>query len=184
MSKSNTINQIPILLLFLITCVILGSCTEFKADKIQTDSFDAKYPKTQETPSTEQNNIISKDYLIAEKSLKKAVLEKDKKTLKVGLRSSFLTIRQKIVEAIIELNDKTFVADLIESLQANQIILDGGTETQIEQSELDRTIIRGLESLTKIDFKVSKELSIENIAEIIKRSQDWLEIYQKGTQKH
>jgi HEAT repeat protein len=92
--------------------------------------------------------ILSKEYAIAEKALVRAVLEKDKETLKLGLKSQFFPIKQKTVEAITEIEDKTFVPDLINAFQENQSIFSGGTETKIMQDSLNKAIAFALEKLT------------------------------------
>lgn len=168
--------------LFVILAITIGitliSCNKLEQTKVQTkDSFENKKPLPQIIPTIKQDNeILSKDYNIAEKALSKAVKEKDKHTIRLGLKNPILTIRLKTVEAIKESDDKTFfVGDLIDALSENQLILEGGTETKIFQKELDRNIVSALEILTGLNFPRIENLSSKDIEKILKESREWLE---------
>jgi hypothetical protein len=123
--------------------------------------------------------ILSKDYKTAEKSLNKAIQENGKETIKLGLKSPLFPIRQKTVDEIIKMEDGVFVPNLVQALQENQGIIAGGTESDLMQKDFDRKIITALESLTKLDFEVKESLNVAKIEEIIKKSQDWLDMQKK-----
>jgi hypothetical protein len=163
------------LFLFIVFCICLNGCSNFETSMAQTkEPLITEQPTPQKSPPTEQDNdILSNDYTIAGKALDKAILEKDKNTIRVGLKSEFLDIRKKAVETIEEFNDETFVPNLIVVLQENQGLIGGGTETQIQQDNLNKAIISALEHLTKLEFKVSTPLSFEDIEGILKESQEW-----------
>jgi HEAT repeat protein len=129
--------------------------------------------KSEVSVSQQENPILSKDHATAEKALDKAILEKDKHTIKLGLRNQSFLIRQKTVEAIGEIGDESFVPDLIRSLRGNQGIVTGGTETEVMQNDLNRAIISALEQLTKLEFEVSIPLSDEDIRKVTDKSQNW-----------
>lgn len=135
--------------------------------------------KLEEQINQQEDSISSKDYAVAEKALNKAILEKDKKTIKLGLQSRYFPIRQKTVEAIANIKDETFVPNLIKSLQGNQGIIAGGTETEVMQNDLNEVIVSALQKLTKLKFKVSKPLSTEDINEVLDKSQDWYKFHKK-----
>jgi hypothetical protein len=162
--------------LFIVTVLSsLSGCNNFETSLVATKESD-KFEQVKVTPESikQTSEILSKDYTTAEKALKKAVTEKDEKTIRLGLKSPILTIRKKTVEAIAGLGDKMLVSELINTLSGNQILLDGGTETKIIQDDLDKAIISALEKLTEIKFKVSERISPEDIAEILRLSREWL----------
>jgi hypothetical protein len=164
-----------------VVLIILGSnlmsCTAENDSQIQTKEIaDSTLNRTQQK---QDNNILSRDYETADKSLKKAVLEKDIDTIKLGLKSSIFTIKQKTVDAIIKMKDEIFVPNLVEALQENQGIIAGGTESDLMQKDFDRKIVTALEALTKLDFGAKESLTADKIEEIIKKSQDWVDIQKK-----
>jgi hypothetical protein len=161
--------------LFVIFVISGISCTNLdtRATEIK-ESFITDKPAAPKSPVMEQdNNIVSKDYNTAQKALKKAALEKNKKTIKKGLESPIITIRQKTAEVILELNDVSFVPSLIDALQGNQVIIDGGTEMKLFQQDLDKAIISALEYLTKLKFNLSNPISSKDINEVLDKSQEW-----------
>jgi hypothetical protein len=156
-------------------CACFTSCTNLEPGMTQAkEPFEIQQPATQTTPVIEQdNNILSKDYAVAEKALNKAFLEKNNNIVRLGLKNSILSIRLKTVEAIREINNETFVPSLIEALQENQILLEGGSEIQSFQEELNKTIISTLEQLTKLKFNLSNPISSKDIKEVLDKSQEW-----------
>lgn len=101
-------------------------------------------------PAQQNKEILSKDYKIAEKALNKAVFEKNKDTIRLGLKSPILEIRAKTVKEIGKLADETFVPNLIEALEENQGIIDGGSEIQVMQQELNKDIVSVLEKFDQL----------------------------------
>lgn len=138
------------LILLIIFSVGFSSCTVSQKGIAQMQDLS----NTVQTNSLESltirpgGEILSKDYAVAEMALDKAILEKDKKTLKLGLKSQFFSIKQKTVQAITEIEDKSFVPDLISAFQENQTIFSGGTETRGMQDNLNKAIAFALEKLT------------------------------------
>lgn len=168
------------LFLFIVLCIYLSGCSNLQTSVAQTKEPVITGQSTpQKSPLMEQDNdILSNDYKIAEKALDKAVLEKDKNTIRIGLKSEFLDIRKKVVEIIAEFNDEAFIPNLIIALQENQGLIGGGTETQIFQNDLNKAIISALEHLTKLKFEISEPLSSEDIQKVLKESQAWWKIHQ------
>lgn len=167
------------LFLFIVFFISLNGCTNFETSVVQTKK-PLMMEQPQKSPPMEQDNdILSSDYTIAEKELDKAILKKDKNAVKAGLKSEFLNIKKKTVQTIEEFNDKTFVPDLITVLEENQSIIGGGTETQIEQNNLNRAVISALEHLTELKFEVSNSLSPEDIEKVLVKSKDWCKSYKK-----
>ncbi len=97
-------------------------------------------------------SILSKYYYPAERAFEKAVLEKDKTTLRLGLKAFSLVLRAKVVREIKQFDDKSFVPDLIVALEANQGIMSGGSEIVSFQNQLNKEIVLALEKLTELKF--------------------------------
>lgn len=158
----------------------LSGCVVFQESTAQIKEL----PKTSQTNSQsnmhmeQDNKILSRDYAIAEKALDKAVSERDKKTIRLGLNSRFLPIKQKTVEVIAEIKDETFVPNLIETLGENQAVMTGGTEMQIMQDDLNKAIVFALEQLTGLQFLFLENLSSEDIQRVLKESQEWWKTHQ------
>ena len=138
------------LILLIIFLTGFSSCTVSQEGvaQMQDSSKPTQTNSSESLPMKQDDKILSKDYVAAEKALVRAILEKDKETLKLGLKSQFFPIKQKTVEAITEIEDKTFVPDLINAFQENQSIFSGGTETKIMQDNLNKAIVFALEKLT------------------------------------
>lgn len=135
-------------------------------------------------PINEDDSILSNEYSVAERALSRAVLEKNRATIREGLKSKFIGLKIDAVKALAEMNDKSSVPNLVEALQANQGVIDGGSETQILQNDLNQAIIRALERLTGLEFSVSKRLnkeklsrytpfSSEEIEDVVSKSGQW-----------
>lgn len=136
----------------------------------------------------EDNSILSCDYLTAKKSLEKALQKNDKETIRLGLKR-FLSFKVKmdIAKAIAQLEDKSFVPDLIDALEKNQGVLSGGTETDILQALLSRELIITIEKLTGLKFNLrdlprpdsvekfepSNYISSDEIQKAIKQASLW-----------
>lgn len=118
--------------------------------EIQQALTDEMVERQQSTP------ILSKNYRVAKWALDKAVSEKDIATIRLGLKGFSFSIKQDAVLVIKQLDDKSFVPDLIEALDKNQGIIDGGSEVQSFQQELNITIISALKQLTDLKFSYSK----------------------------
>jgi hypothetical protein len=168
------------LILLIIFLVGLSSCTASQEGLEQTQDLSktVQMNSLENIPMKQDDGILSKDYAIAEKALVKAILEKDKKTIKLGLKSQFFPIKQKTVKAITEIKDKTFVLDLIIALHGNQSIFTGGTETEVMRNDLNKVVVFALEQLTGLRFHSSENLSPEDIQKILKKSREWWEINQ------
>lgn len=131
----------------------------------------------------QDDNILSKNYSTAEKALNKAVLAKDKETIRLGLKSPIFSIKQKTVEAMTKINDKTFVPNLIEALEENQGVIAGGSEAEIMQQELNKAIISALEQLTGLQLLTSENMSADDIQRILNESREWWRTRQKEKQQ-
>jgi hypothetical protein len=159
-------NTSLLLLISLVFSLTTYAVTKQSFDNIQTNS-----QKNLSVP--QDNEILSKDHFIAKKALEKAILEKDKHTIKLGLSNQSFLIRQKTVEAIAEIGDESYVPDLVRSLRGHQGIVTGGTETEVMRDDLNRAIISALEQLTNLEFEVSIPLSDEDIRKVTDKSQNW-----------
>jgi hypothetical protein len=124
----------------------------------------------------EQNPILDKDYTIAKRALDKAVLQRDKETIRLGLKRDSLDFKREVVHAIEQLKDKLFVPDLINALEGNQITMRGGTETKLLQQELNEAIVSALKKVTNINFLISDKLSTDDIQQVLKKSREWWKV--------
>lgn len=143
----------------------------------------AEQPKNFEI-ERQEDPILSRNYEVAKKALEKASLKKDKVTIRRGLKAFSIEIKKQVVQSIIQLNDKTFVPDLIEALQNNQTPMSGGTETAFLQQELNKAIISALRKFTKLSFSYLKDESTvpcfsecpsKDIQKVVDESKAWLE---------
>ncbi|HMS40446.1 MAG TPA: hypothetical protein PKE69_09485 [Pyrinomonadaceae bacterium] len=132
--------------------------------------------RQQETP------ILSKNYSVAKLALNKAILEKDKSTILLGLNGFSLLIKRDAVQAIKQFNDKSFVPNLIKALDENQGVMSGGSETEAEQQELNKGIILALKQLTGLEFSYLTNSSTipcfsdcpsKDILRVLKESREW-----------
>lgn len=173
------------LFLLVILSVNLISCAVSEDNLAQTGEGSKPTPtNSQRNISMKQDdNILSKDYSVAEKALNKAVLEKDKETIRLGLKSPIFSIKQKTAEAIAEIKDKTFVPSLIEALEKNQGVIAGGSEAEVMQQELNKAIVYALEQLTGLQLLFSENLSADDIQRILNESREWWKTYQKEKQQ-
>jgi hypothetical protein len=181
-NMKQTINISLLLILFLmglVGCTNIETRVQYTKDMSIAESLNLK----ENWQPMQENDILSKDYNIAERALNKAVNEKNKDFIKLGLKSTILAIRLKTVEAINKIADYAFVTNLIDALQENQGIIDGGSEVKIQQEDLNTAIIQGLERLTKLKFKVSKQLTAIEIEDIIKKSNNFLDEQKKIIEK-
>lgn len=132
-------------------------------------------------------SILSKYYYLAERAFEKAVLEKDKTTLRLGLKAFSLILKAKVVREIKQFDDKSFVPDLIAALEANQGIMSGGSETTFAQNELTKEIVLALEKLTELQFSYFNNSPGDDdlfkfprmdIERILKESRNWCRTHQ------
>lgn len=138
-------------------------------------STQMEQPSPLRTPRVELNNdVLNKDYSVAEPALERAISNKDYQTMRLAMGSSLLPIKQKVVEAIGHSHDKSFVPDLIATLRNNQSVMVGGTEIQLEQDALNLAVIHDLEILTKLKFGISHDPSSKDIETVISKAKDWL----------
>jgi hypothetical protein len=124
-------------------------------------------------PISQKDDILSRDYAVAERALDRAVVEKDSETIRLGLKNPILSIKRKAALAIAETNDVTFVPFVIEALQMNQVEMLGGTETRVLQDELNMTLVTTLAKLTNLKFAVSKKPTASEIQKVIASGQEW-----------
>jgi hypothetical protein len=136
-------------------------------------------------------SILSKYYYPARRAFDKAVLENDKATIRLGLKAFSLLIKRDVVQVIKQFNDKSFVPDLIDALDSNQVVMSGGTETSIEQALLSRELIIAIGELTGLKFKLPKMpasnsiekfepsnyVSPEFIKEVLEKSRAWRNLH-------
>jgi hypothetical protein len=150
--------------------------------EIQKSLKDEMLDRQQTTP------ILSKNYKVAKSAFDKAVAEKDKPTLRLGLQKNSLTLKLLIVQAIRQFDDKSFVPDLIKALEDNQSIMSGGSETQAAQQELNKEIISDLKQLTGLQFPYLTDESTvpcfsdcppKDIQKVLKDSREWWSVNKK-----
>lgn len=118
--------------------------------------------------------VLSKEFAVAKAALEENKKRKNFKLIRLSLSHSSLTLKRQAAEALAELRDKGSVPSLIRALENNQVMLRGGTETQVMQAELDRAIVSAVEKLTGLDFPKKEILSGDEIKQIIERSNLWL----------
>jgi hypothetical protein len=156
--------------------------------------YRANEPEIQQTVITEMlekqqaTPILSKNYRIAKAAFDKAVLERDKATIRLGLKRESLSFKAVTVQAIKQFEDKSFVPDLIKALEGNQVIMSGGLETQVEQQELNKEIISALKQLTGLNFSYLNDSSTipcfndcppKDIIRVLKESREWWRNHKK-----
>lgn len=166
-------NKIASIILWLLILINLNCSTT-----IQKEIEFKQEAMTLQTQNKQQNPIMSKDSTIARQALDKAILNKDKATIQLGLTKNSLIFKKDVVRAIEQLNDKSFVPDLIKSLEDNQVEMGGGTETKFLQKELDKAIVSALKKITELDFSANDRSSDDNIQEVLRKSREWWEVYQ------
>jgi hypothetical protein len=171
------------LCLLMMFLIILDGCSvsEEGLAQSQESSKPSQIDSQRNTPMKQDDKILSRDLSIAENALNKAILGKDKDTIKLGLKNPVFTIRQKTVEAIAELKDESFVPELVEALQENQGLIAGGSEAQIMQDDLNQSIVYAISRLTRQKFKLSNPISSQEIKEVLDKSQNWCKFHKKDT---
>ncbi|HSK74637.1 MAG TPA: hypothetical protein VK892_23255 [Pyrinomonadaceae bacterium] len=173
------------LCLLLILCINLFSCAESQDSLAQTENVLKPTPTNSQKDMSinQEDNILSKNYSVAEKALNRAILQKDKKTLRLGLKSPIFTIKQKTVETIADISDETFIPSLIEVLEKNQGTVAGGNEVKVMQQDLNKAIVLALEQLTGLQFLFSEKLSANDIQRILNESREWWKVHQREKQQ-
>jgi hypothetical protein len=126
-----------------------------KPEFIMTSSKDA--PTS--TPIDHSDNpFLTETFEQSEKILNKAILEKNADVIRKALLSRFVSIETRAVEALTEMEDKESIPDIIQLLQTNQAIVDGGTEVQGPKNNLNKVILLSLEKLTGLKFAATEKL--------------------------
>jgi hypothetical protein len=142
----------------------------------------------QERLMMQEISILSKYHHLANRAFENAVLNKDKTTLRLGLKAFSLDLRAKVVDEIKRFDDKSFVPDLITALAGNRGVRTGGYEITGAQDTLDRKIISAIEKLTGLQFSYFDKYSNhdrfdksfqDNIGRILKESREWCETHQQ-----
>jgi hypothetical protein len=150
--------------------------------EIQKSLKDEMLDRQQTTP------ILSNNYKVAKAAFDKAVAEKDKRTLRLGLQKNSLNLKLLIVQAIKQFDDKSFVPDLIKALEDNQSIMSGGSEIKAAQQELNKEIISDLKQLTGLQFPYLTDESTvpcfsdcppKDIQKVLKDSREWWSLNKK-----
>lgn len=122
--------------------------------------FIEQSPELVKTAQTEiqcknDNSILSCDYVKAKNALLVAEKNSDFATIRLGLKRDYsFELKMDIIKVIERLNDKSFVPDLVCTLESNQGSLSGGTETAVAQALLSRELITIIGKLTHIEFKL------------------------------
>ena len=166
--------------------------TKQSFDNIQTNS-------QTNTGIIQDDKILSRDMEVAKKALTEALENKDKETLRLGLKNHRLLLSEKnseaLMNAVIEMKDITFVPNLTDALERNRGIIAGGSESQGFQNHLTKVIVKVLQELTGLHFDISNSLTLEGeyneqlkeINEVIKQSREWYKTHQQecksGTKK-
>lgn len=119
------------------------------------------------------DDILSRDYSTAQRALSHAIAKGDRTVLRRGLKSQLFSIKLAVVTAVAETTDQTFVQTLLETLQNNQAIFSGGTETEALQNDLNFELIVALAKLTGMRLNVSRSVSRQQIKQAIQKSSSW-----------
>gem|GEM_PF-4928722 len=107
-----------------------------------------------------QEKILSNDLSIARRALDENIKQKRIIAIQMSLKSRFLDIRRGAADAIKELNDKASIPALVEALENNyQGRYTGGLEMAGRQTELTRSLLSALQTLTGLTFPEGHELS-------------------------
>jgi hypothetical protein len=120
-----------------------------------------------------QEKILNKDFTIAKKALDENKKQRWAIAIRMSLKNQSLIIRQQAADALKELQDKPSVPDLIEALENNQVRYTGGSETQLMQSELNKSLLSALQTLTGLDLIEGRELTTAQIQKAIQECKNW-----------
>ena len=112
---------------------------------------------TKPTPVPTPNDelILNGDYNIAKAALDQAARTCDIATIRRGLETKSLRLRREVIEVITDADEPTVVPLLLKTLRENQTWMSGGTETALEQREINVSLIKALRKFTGLEFKIS-----------------------------
>lgn len=146
----------------------------------------------------EDDSILSCDYSTAKKALEKALQKNDKDAIRRGLKRPFsFDLKMDIAKAISQLKDKSFIPDLIDALEKNQGVFNGGTETAISQALLSRELMVTIAELTGLrfnlpdlprpdsieNFEPSNYVSLDEVQRAIIQTKLWWDVNKDESQK-
>jgi HEAT repeat protein len=123
--------------------------------------------------STMREMILNQDFSTAQKALQENTKQKNVQAVCLSLKHHSLLIRRQAADALRSIQHKSAVKCLIEALEDNQVVYFGGTETQIEQDELNESIVLTLKSLTGLDLPAKPKFSAAEIKQVIQKSKEW-----------
>ena len=107
-----------------------------------------------------QEKILSNDFSIARRALDENIKQKRIIAIQMSLKSRFLDIRRGAADAIKEINNKASIPALIEALEGNyNARYTGGLEMHALKTELNRSLLSALQTLTGLTFPEGHELS-------------------------
>jgi PBS lyase HEAT-like repeat len=164
--RNSNISRSVGMIISVMLCSLL--CHEVNAGKVSSRQPDTINQEMQE-------KILSKDFAVAKKALDDNRQQKRVMAIRMSLKSQFLNIRKEAADAIRELQDKPSVPALIEALENNQVRYTGGSETQLMQAELNKSLLSGLQTLTGLNLTEGRELSDTQIKKAIQESKLWLD---------
>ena len=121
------------------------------------------------------DNILSINFKIAKEYLDKNIKKNDSILIRISLKTKNLKIKKLAVQALGNINDKSSVPFLIECFEQNQYIRIGGSETQIEQQQLNEELIVVLKIMTYLNFNNKNLSSNSDIVKIINITKTWWE---------
>jgi len=133
----------------------------------------------QET-STMRERILNKDFSIAQRALEENTKQKNVQAVCLSLKHQSLLIRRQAADALRSIQHKAAVKCLIEALENNQVVYLGGTETQVEQDNLNESIVLALKSLTGLDLLAKPKLSAAEVKQVIQQSKEWWSVNKNG----
>lgn len=150
----------------------------------------------QPVPKGMAEQILSKDYTIAQKALLENQQKGNTQAVCLSLKNQMLGIKSQAVSALKVMKDSSAVECLIAALKDNQVPQPGGTEERILQDDLDENIILTLHDLVGIQIpqqdKKSQAQSVsikkpaftrEQVKKVIKDGEEWL-VKKQSTNKN
>jgi len=119
------------------------------------------------------SRVLSTKYNEASRALDEAVNARDLPVIRTALRNRSFPLKIRAAKALAALKDVDSIPSLLETLKANQVVMLGGSETQILQTQCDSTVTSALEAITGMKFKTKSPASANEIDRVIQESAQW-----------
>ena len=129
---------------------------------------------TSQSDTAMRERILSKDFSTAEQALEENRRLRDARAVCLSLEHPSLLIKRRAAEALGDLKDKGAVKCLVQALERNQVVLLGGSETQVEQGELNKSILGALNATTGLDLPVTPRPTPAQLRRVKAKTARWV----------